>query len=106
MRTTVGRYMKQRGKKYIWTRREVGNILQERGIGMSANEIAEALTSRPRRVVQANPIKVAQLLRGAKGVSAVKEARDCDSSKQSVKIYEMSDYEAYKAWINGGRKKI
>lgn len=106
MRATVGISMKARGKKHIETRREVGNILQERRHGMSASEIAEALTSRPRRTVQANPIKVAQLLRGAKGVRAVKEARDCDSSRQAVKIYEMDDFKAYKAWINGGRKKI
>lgn len=100
----VGNYMRTRGKKHILTRREVGNILQERRTGMSANEIAEALTSRPRRTVQANPVKVAQLLRGAKGIRAVFEGRKCDSSTQDVKIYEMNDFKAYEEWINGGRK--
>jgi len=93
--------MRARGKKHIQTRREVGNILQERRTGLSAGEIAEALANKPRRSVQANPIKVAQLLRGAKGVKSVSEVRDLDSSRQAVKIYEMDNYEEYRNWIEG-----
>ena len=95
--------MRARGKKHIQTRREVGNILRERRIAMSANEIADALKHRTRRTVQANPIKVAQLLRGAKGVASKKEIRQMDSSRQEVKIYTMDNYDDYNNWLNGER---
>jgi len=95
--------MRARGKKHIQTRREVGHILRERDVAMSANEIADALKNRTRRTVQANPIKVAQLLRGAKGVGSTKEVRQLDSSRQEVKIYKMDNYDDYNNWLNGER---
>ncbi|QDP49801.1 MAG: hypothetical protein GOVbin1511_11 [Prokaryotic dsDNA virus sp.] len=93
--------MKSRGKRFIRTRRAVGHILRDRMVGMSANEIAEALNNRERRTVQANPIKVAQLMRGAKGIESEIEARECETTKQEVKIYKMNSFTDYSNWIEG-----
>ena len=97
--------MKRRGKRFIQTRLAVGHILRERAVGMSANEITQALKNRERRTIQANPIKVGNLLRGAKGIEADLEKRECEMTTQEVKIYKMNSYNDYSNWIEGNKNE-
>tara|TARA_R100001463_G_scaffold3941_4_gene15431 strand:+ start:52 stop:339 length:288 start_codon:yes stop_codon:yes gene_type:complete len=92
----VGEYMVKKHR----ARRPIGEIMRDRKEPMSAYEIAEQMMNKRLKFYAERPKTIAQLLKGAKGITRSKVLRKREVTSTMTTLYHMEDYEAYERWLN------
>tara|TARA_R110000744_G_scaffold340422_1_gene445673 strand:- start:1351 stop:1635 length:285 start_codon:yes stop_codon:yes gene_type:complete len=93
----VGIYMVKKHR----ARRPIGEIMRDRKEPMSAHEIAEQMMNRRLKFYAERPKTIAQLLKGAKGITRSKVLRKREVTSTWTTLYHMEDYNKYERWLNG-----
>jgi|TARA_R110001592_G_scaffold158261_1_gene389374 repressor of nif and glnA expression len=92
----VGIYMVKKHR----ARRPIGEIMRDKKEPMSAYEIAEQMMNRRLKFYAERPKTIAQLLKGAKGITRSKVLRKREITASWTTLYNMEDYEEYERWLN------
>lgn len=81
-------------------RRPIGEIMWDKKEPMSAYEIAEQMMNRKLKFYAERPKTIAQLLKGAKGITRSKVLRKREVTSTMTTLYHMENYEEYQRWLN------
>jgi len=92
----VGIYMVKKHR----ARRPIGEIMRDRKEPMSAYEIAEQMMNRRLKFYAEKPKTIAQLLKGAKGITRSKVLRKREITASWTTLYNMENYTEYERWLN------
>ena len=92
----VGIYMVKKHR----ARKPIGEIMRDKKEPMSAYEIAEQMMNKRLRFYAERPKTIAQLLKGAKGITRSKVLRKREVTSTWTTLYNMDDYEKYERWLN------
>jgi len=92
----VGIYMVKKHR----ARRPIGEIMRDRKEPMSAYEIAEQMMNRRLKFYAEKPKTIAQLLKGAKGITRSKVLRKREITASWTTLYNMENYIEYERWLN------
>ena len=81
-------------------RRPIGEIMWDKKEPMSAYEIAEQKMNTKLKFYAERPKTIAQLLKGAKGITRSKVLRKREVTSTMTTLYHMENYEEYQRWLN------